>query len=1239
MTGSTYDHGMMWLRQALCPTPPRGHSGAAAAALVLAAGICASGCGPELAAPRPEAIDPDWGWSGEDTEIAVTGQGFWPRVEAVDRDELSLDRQYRVFLETDPETELRSVEVLDYQQLVATVPEGLDPGVYDLRVEAPSGRTGTLSAAFEVRDTRADRLSVTTDDEDLSWEVLEFAVLELAVLDREGARVAEDLPVEISIDEELAGTVLFQTDTLEDQEILDGGTRVRGSLGRDGRATVALTSTLPVDELLVRFAAAQADAGVTGTGAYLAFTAGAPVGLELSLPERVAPHQVTAGEDFDLDLRVVDAYDNTVEDASAELALLEGCAGGTFFETVSFVGATTVRVELTQATGDVACEQNAIVALGVVGATSVSGQSPDIEVLSGDARALSVEAWPDSVVAGDEDLYLLVDAVDAWGNRDRSRAGSLSVRMVVDGGPPQTPAEVACEPLIDGRATCRVRLETAGDEVVLTVATVEPEPILGSAAPVTVEAGVPVSLAVSLDLDTTEAGATFPLSLRAVDELDNGVSLDVEGIDAPTFEDSGTGDVDCVAAGEGSERGEYRFDCVATVALAAQTLDVALPSWSLAASTDPFRVVNGPLAQVSVDLGATSVVAGEDLPVSLVGRDAWGNPFVVQDDPDVDLIDLTGTLEPSSLTLDAAGRANTAVRITTARDDDQLRIYQSDALLGSSTAFDVVAGAPAAVELSADTGWVWWGTGDTLDVQATVVDAHGNPADSFSGTLVVRHSVDGDVVYTSASWTASGASHLLSEEPLEPSLDYEIELSAGGLTGSIVVQALDPDCSDGPTAALGIAGSAEPRLCLRERTGSTSTVSVSAAGSSAGSAALHTFHFDDGEGEWTTSSAASWTTFWSDAGAHVLSVVVADADACGDIASATAWVGPSDGSATGPIDLVPDATGLGSDADLWVAVTAVDCAGDPAGGELLARVDAGALTSATVDATGAGLSFKLDALGEAELAWTAGSALPGGSGTLVVGKSDGSAYGAAQVELDDDALPPRVIEQVPAGTLDDAVSTIQLQFSEPLLDRSVRATAFSLVDDLGDPVVLEDADLSLSDDGTTVTLSSPVPLGTDHAWTLGIGTGGATVRDLAGNRLDGAGTGSGSAYSRTFGGVADAAPDTTIGACARTPATFRPDGDDGAGLEADQVRVTAVADAAAAWWRLDLIDAAGHTVRTTWTATSGSGATLYWDGRGDDGLIAASGAYTVQLTPADSAWNTGLSCQTTITLDQHVEAP
>jgi len=140
----------------------------------------------------------------------------------------------------------------------------------------------------------------------------------------------------------------------------------------------------------------------------------------------------------------------------------------------------------------------------------------------------------------------------------------------------------------------------------------------------------------------------------------------------------------------------------------------------------------------------------------------------------------------------------------------------------------------------------------------------------------------------------------------------------------------------------------------------------------------------------------------------------------------------------------------------------------------------------------------------------------------------------------------------------------------------------------------------------------------------------AVVRDRSGNALAGRWGAPGEPFQVLIGEDFEA-PDVLD--CAVDPVRFRPDGDDGVGVEADAVDVEITASATGSWWIFEVWDRAGVRVRQERLSPSGPFDVWRWDGRGDDGRVVPAGLYDVVVTPESSRSTLGSSCVRSVEVD------
>ena len=115
-----------------------------------------SACGPELPDVALRSIEPAWGYNGEETLVRISGENFYPRVKARGGETLEFGHDFEARLAGPQSVDLVGLELISYEEMEARVPEGLEPGDYDLVLVGPAGQAANLVGAFMATSTRAD---------------------------------------------------------------------------------------------------------------------------------------------------------------------------------------------------------------------------------------------------------------------------------------------------------------------------------------------------------------------------------------------------------------------------------------------------------------------------------------------------------------------------------------------------------------------------------------------------------------------------------------------------------------------------------------------------------------------------------------------------------------------------------------------------------------------------------------------------------------------------------------------------------------------------------------------------------------------------------------------------------------------------------------------------------------------------------------------------------------------------
>ena len=1149
------------------------------------------GCNPSLPVPVVDQMAPDWGYNGEDTDVLLTGEDFFPQVRVSGRDDFEVDRQYHAWLvDGDGEThELDGVAMRSYTELDATVPRGLDPGHYDLRLVGPTDELVSMPSAFEVRDTRADRISATTDD--YTHVVGDLVVVDLALLDPDGQAVAQAFPVKVWVaDSETAALLSFE-ETLNFQQGLDDDLGISGNLGSNGEGYVVFTST-GVADLRLMISPSDPDSGIQGESVPLVFVAGETERVEVDLLGET--DEIAAGDPVRVRLTLLDGNGNPTSRQLAKVRLTEGC-GGTLDHEVEIVDSGTTEVVLTAATGEEAgCAENVIYASTEL----ASGTSEPFQVLPGEPDNYDVFALPEHIAAGEDTLDVIVQVSDAYGNRVVDHSSELALEDSASG--PLTPDQYSCGAFNEGTALCQAHPTVADPFVVVTA---RGDTISGDSNSIEVVAGTAVELRAEVDVSggTIAAGVPYVQTVQVLDAYQNAVELDPLGDDQPDFED-GSGELSCQWDSRVAPIYTESYRCTAALAESFKVVQVSLDSHQVSGETVAFEVVNGELADVGIDLaGVSEIQAGESLGVTLTATDAYGNPYLIQSDATVDLADLTGTVSPSSIELDTSGRATTDLSFTLAWEGNEVAASHAAGGGGLSSPFDVVAGELDHLVIELESSWFY--VDEVQDLRLTATDAYGNPIEDYQGTV--------DLLST------SGLADEVEVDTFEQGMaTVELTFSRVGLTDTLQADdgqvtgtsdsydVVESICVQPPEAALS-ANAQDPLTVCRNSGGSTSTVTLSASGSTSSASAIVAFHFDDGSGSWARTSSDEVDATWSEVGAFTARVLVVDQDACADEATATIYVADDDGSIAGPVEVAIADTelvaGSSTFGDTTVSLSASDCRGDPAQLQALhLRADLGELgsSSSTVSASGSGLTVTTDSSGEAEVALSMAAETGDGDAEVHAGVPGGAAYGSDLATVTGGSRLPIVTWVDPYGQTDEVVDAIEVTFSEAMRSASFTTSALDLEGDDGDVVQILTG--TLAQETLTLTLEDDLDLST-QGYTLTIESGTSGVHDPSGNCLDGLYDDTCGDFGLRFGDVDDEAID--MQSCTADLERFRPDGDAGVDEEAESVELALVADDIPAWWEVAVSNSEDEVVFLDRQAgTSAASDTWTWDGRGNDGV-------------------------------------
>lgn len=1171
---------------------------------LLCAWLVLAACTQEPQPPELRAVEPALVFNGAEVPIELVGERFYPslNVNVFDRQDSSANAAFvlRLRMEQGAEgvelaepVELLDVQVLSLQRLRATVPAGIEPGVYRLDLVSPYGETATLPSAVTVVDGRAAALSAVVDR--VSLKVFEQAVLRVSLVDRVSQPVAQSWPVRVSLVGDAGASVsaAFEPGGLEGQRgvVVDGAVSIEGALGVDGVAEIAFTVAAPTG-LTVRVEEASTEPRLSSDEARMQWLPGGDVLVRVERLRVGEP--VVAGVPFPIELTLVDEYDNPLPGVVATVVVADGCSS--WAELVEISGSVQVDALTRQVSGTERCPIGQVVVNN-----GRLGGSDTFEVLPGPVSRFEVDNNPLIVTAGGT-FTAFVKPVDAFGN-EAEWSGTLDAPQDSVGGVVSASCLGA-----SGVRSCTLRVVRAGAGVVLEV-TAAPN-LQGFSRPYRVDAAAAEGAEVRLVEQQWVAGEPAAVQVRLVDAFGN--PRDSSGLTAQgVVVSAGEGALGCVAGGETADAWKV-FLCTPTAVTPSTRVQVQVAGLAVSAPTEEISVVNGPLASVEVVPTVSEVVAGAPFAVFLRGLDAHGNPYLVQDDASLAVSDTTGSLTPAVVTLGPDGTVLADFSVTVA-GSTTLRALGVGAATGSSPPISVAPGSAEQLRVAVSAPWVWVNEATPISVQ--VVDAFGNRA-PFAGPVEVRSSAG---LGTPVTLQAVNGTALGNFRWSGASVADTLTASSGGLVGASPALLIVRGCgAAGPTAQLTLPAGGRGRYCVDPASGD-ALVAASMSASTPGAGPITVYGLRIAGVGGRTGSTPVQSLLVHRVGRYQLVGLAVQNDGCAAESSSEVYVGLP-GLALGPFTVSLDEPTLEVGGPLQqsaVQITGVsDCAGALVSDTLRVRTDLGAIRGATP--TGAGLVVQTDAQGAARLTLDLVGVRGGEQAEVYLGSLDGVASQRATAEVIGDLVLPEVWWQTPRGGTSTLVSTVRVGFSEPLDPASVDLGVAALTG----PAPSAVSAVALSPDGLelTVSLSPAASPSLGAPWQLRLVH---TLTDLAGNPLDGRWAGAPGDYLGSFGLSAAVDP---VESCSRSTEVFRPDGDDGSGAEADSVLLSFQAASAPAWWVVSATDTQGVTHRVDYLVPLGAVDGWAWDGRDERGKVLPPGSYTLEVDAEGSQGNRGGAC-------------
>ena len=688
-------------------TPRRGRCWATFGALVVAS-ACVP---PQLPEPVVTSVDPQRVWNGADIPVEITGANFLPQID-VDAGGYGtdLDNQWQVDL-VGPSGggSLAGVTVEDARHLLGVVPAGLVAGDYWLELTGPGGQfVASDEALLEVSDNQEVGLQVAYYDDPTTYSAGERVRLLFEAVGFDSERVVTDVPVQVTLTG--ASVELVHTEGFEavDSLPLNEGVGFVGVLP-DGQAI------LPVELLApgrLDVVARSAGGPTLQQGTLTLFVeGGSKLPAEIRLPGDAFEAQ--AGVPFSVMVTLYEIDGVTVLEEPVEIELTNAC--GTFSERYLVQGPTAVEVEVTKVTQGTNCAEDAItVSDGAV------GSSEGFEVVGGPPNQLRVFAVPGEARAG-APLALFIVAQDGEGNVTPFDGSSVTVSDDLD-----SLQVTACD-AAEQAVSCTVVGTVASDDIQVTVDA--GGGLEGTYDGLVITAGEETGELVVAHPSDVRAGEPAEVGVQPLDLYGNPQDPSEVGADEVVLTDE-LGDVVCVPTDIDALAGVQHFDCTFTVARD----DAVVSATGLGAvgTTSAFDIDNGVVGEVTLGVPA-AVEAGDSFSLLVQAFDAFGNPYLRQDDPVIDLGDALDGLTVASVTLDAGGTATTSAALIRA-GTTTIEAGQGGVVLGVSSPIDVSSGPTDGLAVSVAEPWAYVGTSVPLTVQS--VDEFGNRT-SVTGTVTV----------------------------------------------------------------------------------------------------------------------------------------------------------------------------------------------------------------------------------------------------------------------------------------------------------------------------------------------------------------------------------------------------------------------------------------------------------------------------------------------------------------------
>ena len=1265
-------------------------------------------------------VNPATGWNQEQTQIEVQVSNLFPLVYVPSGDAAGHQTDFGVelYLADDSGASIGALSPMGLQGeqfITAMVPPGLEPGNYTIVVEDVRGRAASMLNAFEVRNSDVERFILTPRPEEVdAGETIRLSVDPIRSGTIQDEVVQHHVEVRLEIMPRFSETGTVNPDltfkvvgpnatwSLENEDpsrpVLTGRIRVGDFI--EIRANRDIVADVFIEEVQ------EASGFPAATGqAMLSWAQGENYILDLILVHSNAPDVevlpgdgpifAAAGETLELRhfVRYADSEAQAPSNPDINFFVEDVFDSGNWFVYNPSMWVEPMQLELLQATvppatfEHVAHQYLTREMRGNLGdnLSTYSSLSAEVFVEPGPVSSLEGVCKDSSVQAGNV-VDILMLPFDAYGNETwwSVPPGEWVFEQQV-GGETTSLLDISCDENTGGgegiqfftcsgrpivSATMGIDFFRTGIGIGFVGVTTELVVTAGALAEIDLE----ISPLAGGSATKLVAGEEFRLVASFYDDWGNALEKErVNDEDAGTVDDiiatfelsDPLNDLACLLD-DSSVFLDHQIGYICALEQAAVT--------SLSAQVGAvsgvyhLEVTNGSLSYVDVVLTSdvTDVVAGDTVNVDLTGYDVYGNLFLVGNDRTVVVSAMPWANPAVSTELDELeARSQVSLVVEVAGTTYINAVYDSAIEVGRSLSFEVMANEPHSISIEVARPWIWIDEAQQVSVYAT--DAFGNIADSLNEPMSLRSNSGAfdEITSTFVAGVAQFDDLVWSEVELSEVLEAEW----GTITASTpTLVVADNACATGsPTLSTTLNALPDVDDVVRACLSSGSFDATVAFSSTPASGSINHFRTYSGRVGSTVVSVSSPSTVMTldGTGRFVIESFVVQNNGCGAATQDVIWTGPAGSSPAGPIPVEPLKSSIKPTLTTAAGMSVVDigpvfsCNGDFADtGTVFLRADRGTLAGTELlSSGGAGQYVVLDAFGESNIEINAVDFKSGGTASIHAWVNSGAAAGGAVLEVDDDALPPQVWDQSPAGTNTDEVNVLSVRFSEPM-ERTTLAkpSHFEVCNSSLGMVSISSVDVSDDDRRVTLYLANFIELG-DDVWRFAVparpGSSGlfttpcgqtlnpavfGGVTDTRGLVLDGNWSGStGSHYVLDFGDVSDDSEDVSCGAMSAWE--FSPDGDEGAGTgQADSVSVKAITDSGLApvWWVASVRDAGGTEIRKVREAVFSPSHDWIWDGRDQGERVVEPGEYQVELLTEDGSGNQGASCVQTVVLNNQM---